>query len=50
MRHSGNCLLIFMESAFYNSVFYISLVFLKHSNIVLFSESFAQLRSFYCYV
>lgn len=30
---------IFVKSAFYN--FYISVVLLKHSNIVLFSKSFA---------
>lgn len=42
--HSGKCCLIFMKSVFDNCIFYISLVFLEHSNIMLFSESFAQLR------
>lgn len=45
--HSGKSFLIFMKSVFDNCIFYISLVFLKHSNIMLFSERFAKLRKKY---
>jgi len=37
----GMAFQVFIKSAFCNCMFYISAILLKHSNIVLFSNSFA---------